>query len=142
MTSVDRRNAMHVLHYLKGVPRTMTVKGHTFNEDVLKLAPAGAEHVQTDADWGGDEDGNSTSGGIVWVKAEDGQWYLIQSVSRKQTTVALSTAESELIAMLAGVCEMRGISQLWRWMLAKGVIDDMKDAEEISARTPPRALAS
>ena len=33
--------------------------------------------------------------------------------------------------MLAGVCEMRGISQLWRWMLAKGVIDDMKNAEEI-----------
>ncbi len=79
------------------------MKGHTFNEDVLKLAPAGAVHVQTDAGWGGDEDRKSKSGVIVWVKAEDGQWYLIQSVSREQTTVALSTAESELIAMLACV---------------------------------------
>jgi hypothetical protein len=87
--------------------------------------------VQTDADWGGDPDRKSTSGVIVWVKGATGKWYLVQSLSRKQTTVALSTAEAELIAMLAGVCEMRGISQLWRWMLADGIIEDMKQTDEI-----------
>ena len=65
------------------------------------------------------------------MKGATGKWYLVQSLSRKQTTVALSTAEAELIAMLAGVCEMRGISQLWRWMLADGIIEDMKQTYEI-----------
>ena len=52
----------------------------------------------------------------VWVKAEKGKWYLAQSVSRKHTTVALSTATAELISMLAGMREMCGASQMWRWM--------------------------
>ena len=97
----------------------------------LKIALPGAVYVQTDADWGGDPDRKSTSGVIVWEKAANGKWYMVQSLSRKQTTVALSTAEAGLIAMLAGVCEMCGISQLWRWMLAEGIIEDMKQMDEI-----------
>ena len=97
----------------------------------MKLAPPGAVHVQTDADWGGDPDRKSTSGVIVWVKDATGKWYSVQILSRKQTTVALSTAEAELIAMLAGVCERRGVSQLWCWMLADGIIEDMKQTDEI-----------
>ncbi len=95
----------------------MAVKGETFDEDVLKQAPAGELHVCAGGrrlDWGGDEDKRSTSGVIVWVKAETRKWYLVQSPSRKQTTFALSTAEAELISMLGGVCEMRGVSQLRR----------------------------
>jgi hypothetical protein len=34
--------------------------------------------------------------------------------------------------MLGGVCKMRGISQLWRGMLAGGVIEDMKQCDEIT----------
>ncbi len=34
-TAMDRKNAAHVLRYLKGVPRIMTVKGETFDEDTL-----------------------------------------------------------------------------------------------------------
>ncbi len=52
-------------------------------------------------------------------------------MNRKQTTVALSTAETVLISMLAGMCDMCGISQMWRWMLAEGVIEDMKVVNEI-----------
>ena len=111
-TQLDRRNSLHILRYLKGVPRMMTAKGHVLNEGDLKLAPPGAVHAQTDADWGGDPDRKSTRCVIVLVKGATGKWYVVQSLSRKQTTVALSTAEAELIAMLAGVCEMRGISQL------------------------------
>ncbi len=56
---------------------------------------------------------------------------MVQSVSRKQTTVALSTAEAKLISMLGGVCEMRGVSQLRPWNLAAGVIENMKHYDEI-----------
>jgi hypothetical protein len=87
---VHRRNSLHVLRYLKGVPRMMTVKGHVFNEELLKLALPGAVHVQTDADWGGDPDRKTTRGVIVWVTAATGKWCMVQSLSRKQTTVALS----------------------------------------------------
>ncbi len=110
----------------------MTVRGETFEDDVLKMAPAGAVRVQADADWGGDVDRRSTSGVIVWVKTEADKSYLVQSVSQKQTTIALPTAEAELISMLAGVCRMCGVNQTWRWILAaKGVIDDVKAVDEI-----------
>ncbi len=74
----------------------MTVKGETFDEDILKQVPAGAVHVQADADWGGDEDKRSTSGVIIYRRSDRlgesrVKWYLMQSASRKQTTVALST---------------------------------------------------
>ncbi len=39
-TALDRRSVVHVLRYLKGVPKVMTVKGETFDEDILKQAPA------------------------------------------------------------------------------------------------------
>ena len=54
-TLTDRKNAMHVSRYLKGVQRVMTVKGEIFEEDLLKLAHIGAVYVQADADWGGDK---------------------------------------------------------------------------------------
>jgi hypothetical protein len=38
-TALDRRSVVHALRYVKGVPRVMTVKGRTFDEDVLKQAP-------------------------------------------------------------------------------------------------------
>ncbi len=79
----------------------------------------GSVHVQADADWGGDADSKSRSGVIVWVKADTGTWYLVRNVTRKQTTVALSMAEAALISMLAGMCAMLGVSQMWRWMLAE-----------------------
>ncbi len=89
-----------MLRYLKGVPRVMAVRGETLDEDVLKMAPRRSVHGQADADWGGDADRNSTNGVIAWVKAATDRWYLVQSVGRKHTTVALSTAEAELISML------------------------------------------
>ncbi len=33
--------------------------------------------------------------------------------------------------MLAGVCEMRGVSQMWHLMSAEGVTEDMKVVDEI-----------
>ena len=80
------------------------------------MAPAGAVHVQADADWGGDESRKSTSGVIVWVKADTGKWYMVQSMSRKQTTVALyfdawwcsRCAESANVALDLGRRDTRG----------------------------------
>ncbi len=51
---MDRKNSVHVLRYLKGAPRVMTVKVETFDEDILKMAPVGSMHAQAHADWGGD----------------------------------------------------------------------------------------
>ncbi len=34
--------------------------------------------------------------------------------------------------MLAGVFDMRGISQLWRWMLAGGIAEGTKQVDEIT----------
>ncbi len=82
--AMDRRNAVHVLHYLKGAPRVMTVKGETCDEDVLKMVLVGSVHAQADAVWGGDPNRKSTSGVIVWVKATFGKWFMAQSASRKQ----------------------------------------------------------
>jgi hypothetical protein len=66
------------------------------------------------------------------VKASTGKWYLVQRASRRQTTVDLSTAEAELVSKLGGKCEMRGVSQLRRWMLAGGDIENMKQCDEIT----------
>ncbi len=84
----------------------MTVKGETFDEDILKLGPMGSVREQADAAWGGDPSRKSTSGVNVRVKATTGKWYMVQSVSRTQTAVISSTAEEELISMMGGVCEM------------------------------------
>jgi hypothetical protein len=53
--------------------------------------------------------------------------------------VALSTAEAELLSMLAGMCEMPGVSQMRRWMLAEVVGQDMKVVGEIIGSTERRA---
>ncbi len=94
---------MHVLCYLKRVPRVMTVRGEIFDEDVFVMAPTGSVQVRAHTVSGGDADRKSTSGVIAWVKEATGKWYLVQSVSRKQTTVSLFSAEAELISMLADV---------------------------------------
>ena len=109
----------------------MTVKALNFEEDTLKRAAVDAIHMQADADWGGDADRQSTSGIMVWVKSVDGMWYMVQAISRKQTTVALSTGEAELISVLGGVCEMIGVGHLCRWMIAEGDINKMIQQEEI-----------
>jgi hypothetical protein len=61
-----------------------------------------------DADWGGDEiDRHSTSGGIAFVGKTPVSWY-----SRRQDTIALSTAESELYAITEGAKDTAMVKNL------------------------------
>ena len=140
-TSTDRQNVVNVLRYLKGTPRTMTVNGIKFDEDVLARAKPGAIFVEADADWAGDKDRLSTSGIIVYVKGHDQLWYLVQAVSRKQSTVALSSGEAELISILSGTCELRGVSMMWSWLMAGGIMKDVEIHEEIVGSDSTVALS-
>ncbi|POM60455.1 polyprotein [Phytophthora palmivora] len=70
---------------------------------MLKLAflrPQGPQQhakasIFSDADWAGDKEAKSTSGGVLVLNGMPIAWY-----SKKQSTVALSTAEAEYIAGL------------------------------------------
>jgi hypothetical protein len=62
----------------------------------------------SDADWGGDHnDRKSTTGFIILINGSVVGW-----TSKKQATVALSTAEAEYMAISATVQEVKWISQL------------------------------
>src|SRR6202045_2092894 len=62
----------------------------------------------TDADWGGDLDERKSTTGYI-IKVND---CVVSWVSKKQSTVALSTAEAEYMAISAAVQEIKWITQL------------------------------
>jgi hypothetical protein len=82
----------HVLRYLKGTSKY----GLWYRQmDEVKL------HGFTDADWvGSPTDRKNTSGGIFSIGSTTVSWY-----SRKQRSVALSSAEAEYMAANQSACE-------------------------------------
>ena len=72
--------------------------------------------VYMDADWASDADRKSNSGFVVWVKGCRGRWYMVSLGSKKQSVVALSSGESELVSMLNGVVEMIGLQAQWKFV--------------------------
>ena len=86
--------------YLLGRPRLVSL--FAFQPPTLTVT------AYTDSDWAGcKKTGRSTSGGIVTVGS-----HVIKSYSRQQKTVALSSAEAELHAMVAASAESLGIVSL------------------------------
>jgi hypothetical protein len=82
----------HVLRYLKGTSEYGLWYRQT---DEVKL------HGFTDADWvGSPTDRKSTSGGIFSIRSTVVSWY-----SRKQRSVALSSAEAEYMTASQAACE-------------------------------------
>ena len=69
----------------------------------------------TDADWAGDvKDRRSNCGIAVWAKCSvENTWYPVYAPSKKQYMVCLSSGESELMALVGGVCE--GIATKDQW---------------------------
>ncbi|OWY97396.1 polyprotein [Phytophthora megakarya] len=63
--------------------------------------------IYSDADWAGDKDAKSTSGGLLTMNCMPIAWY-----SKKQSTVALSTAEAEYIAGATAVQDCLWVKQL------------------------------
>jgi hypothetical protein len=90
-----------VLRYLHGTRNT----GLIFRGSVSKELEIAA---YSDADWGGDHnDRRSTTGYIVTINGNVVSW-----VSKRQQTVALSTAEAEYMAISAVLQEVKWIKQL------------------------------
>jgi hypothetical protein len=90
--------AKRVLRYLQGTPDLCMVFGQT----PIKNSPGTpAIEVYSDSDWAGDKnDSKSTSGCLVRFNRDVMNWY-----SKKQRAVALSSTESEYIALSEAVKE-------------------------------------
>ena len=86
--------------YLKGRPRMVVNFEWQFAE--------GTVAAYTDSDWAGCVDtAKSTSGGIMMIGK-----HVVKTYSRQQRTIALSSAEAELHAMVAASAEALGIVKL------------------------------
>ena len=106
--STPRDASMNLLRrigkYLVGRPRMVIKFGW---QNIPGLATC-----YTDSDWAGcPKTARSTSGGIVCLGG-----HMIKSYSRQQKTVALSSAEAELHAMVAASAETLGIVSLCKDM--------------------------
>jgi len=88
--------------YLKGKPRSVTK--YYWQEATSKLT------IFSDANYAGDKKSRkSTSGGCIMIGG-----HLIKSWSKSQTTVALSSAESELYACIKASCEGLGMLSMMK----------------------------
>lgn len=98
---VHWRACKRILRYLQGTkPTGLMFKGNDSKELYIE--------AYSDADWGGDHnDRKSTTGFIILINGSVVGW-----TSKKQATVALSTAEAEYMAISATVQEVKWISQL------------------------------
>ena len=81
----------------------------SFNLEAVQRAPDGSVMTYGDAD-SVTLIGFSVSGTASWVKGRLG-WYPITATSKKQSTIALSNGEAELVAALFGACEGMGPRQ-------------------------------
>ena len=89
----------HILRYLKG---TISL-GLSFGSNNITNSPQSFSLVAySDANWGGDLDGRkSTTGTIIKFNGDVISW-----LSKKQQTVAISSAEAEYMALSATTCEL------------------------------------
>ena len=91
--------------------------------------------VYTDADWGGcKKTRKSTSGGVV-MKGD----HCIKFWSKTQANIVLSTAEAELVALVKGVCEAKGVAAIIKDMTGEdqgaiGIYTDASAAIGIAQR--------
>ncbi len=87
--------AKRILRYLKGTMREKLIFRKGVNVDIL---------ANSDADWAGNtDDRKSTSGFCIKLNSQSG---VVCWKSKKQTTVATSTAEAEMTACVALVNEV------------------------------------
>ncbi len=95
-TARDLDAARRVLRYLQGT--------HNDGDDVIHMSG------YCDSDWGGDmSDRKSTTGYGAFINKN-----LISWNTKKQPTVALSTAEAELMAIVEAIKEVSWMYQLLR----------------------------
>ena len=113
-------NIKSILRYLRGNPGIMTVRPTRLNLEAVKRAPVGSVLTYGDSNWAGDVDRFSVSGAASWLHGKLA-WYPIVAPSRKQSTLALSSGEAELVAALSGACQGMGLRH---WLRQFGNTDD------------------
>lgn len=91
-----------IIRYLNGTSKVGLKYDGGGKQDSMKLT------VYADADWAGDIDSRKSTSGMV-IKLNN---CVISWLSKKQQTVALSTAEAEYMAISAAVQEVKWIKQL------------------------------
>ena len=94
----------------------MTERPTTLNREAAKRAHEGSVLTYGDSDWA---DRFSVSGTATWVP-DKLRWYPITASSNKQSAIALSSGEPELVASLARACEGMGLRQQWNSLLKFG----------------------
>jgi hypothetical protein len=104
--------AKRVLRYLSGTPHAGLIfqnQGYKTSQEEVTIT------AYSDADWAGDlDDRKSTTGYIILMNGNVINWN-----SKKQATVALSTAEAEYMAISAAVQEIKWLVQLLTEMQIK-----------------------
>jgi hypothetical protein len=131
--------AFHVMRYLRGVPNLpLEFRPEAGRSETHAVDGASSDEVSitayTDADWGGDlEDRKSTTGFVVLVYVG----CAVSWQSKKQATVALSTAEAEynVMAVSQVLQEVKWIHQLMAELglrRSKSVSDDEAASESMS----------
>lgn len=99
-TNEHHAHAKRVLRYVQGTRDLKLVYHRSQSADVLV--------GYSDSDWGGDKnDYKSTSGYVFKVFGNTVSW-----LSRKQSTVALSSTEAEYVALAEAVCEAKWLRSL------------------------------
>jgi hypothetical protein len=101
-----------ILRYLRGTSKLKLVFQGNANEKELVTT------AYSDADWGGDLDERKSTTGYI-IKVND---CLVSWVSKKQRTVALSSAESEYMAISAAVQEIKWINKMLEELMFKQTI--------------------
>ena len=85
--------------------------------------PQGSVVVMTDADWTADvKDRRSYSGIEVWAKdSVENAWYPMIRLPKKHNVGCLSSGESELMALVGGVCEGIATRDQWSKMRSRSL---------------------
>ena len=99
-SDTDMRNNKSILRYLRGKPGIMTVRPTTLNLEAAKRALVGSVLTWEDSDWAVGADRFSVNGTASWLRGKLG-WYPMTASNGKQSTIALSSGEAELIAALS-----------------------------------------
>ena len=109
---ISWRNIVNAFLYAVGNPLIQVISPIRFNEPILAGAGIGSMVIHADASWGlpGMMGRKSISGAAIFlrVSASECGWIPITTFARKQSTISLSSMESELTALVVATVEGLG----------------------------------
>lgn len=108
VNDVSRFNSKHSIDHWNAVKRIMRYLKGTMNYKLRYTKGSSQMIAYTDADWASDIDKRRSCTGLV-VNIADGA---VSWMSKRQSTVALSSTEAEYIALSSTVCEVTWLKQL------------------------------